>query len=164
MRLWQGAALGTALLLWLLWPSPAVAQTQGPPPTGSKLSDVEVAKLLAYVGFAGDDLETATRIVLGESGGNPKAKNYNSNSTTDWGLAQVNDVNLPFLRNALENATDLTGADLLDPVTNAWAMFALWQQYGWKPWHGATKLHTLKADGSPATGLIARAKAAVLAA
>ena len=121
----------------------------------AKLSDNEIARLLFAQGWRGDDLETAIRIVLGESGGNPRAVNVNANKTVDRGLWQFNDRAFPAL----------STADAYNPekaTAFAWSVYQ--KQRGFRPhrsaWWGRTKFHSLNPNGSPARDLVNRAKAA----
>lgn len=138
--------LGTLALLaagsWGLWkllkPGTAVA----------RLSDDAVAELLYRVGWRGKhlvNLETAVRIVLGESGGNPAATNKNKNGTIDRGLFQLNSAAFK----------DIAPVDAFDPAKNALRAFKSYEKAGGfvpgkSAWWGKTKFHTLKRD--PTTG------------
>jgi hypothetical protein len=144
-RRWLGAGAATIGLLLLL-SSRASADEPASGAlnfTGEHLTDLEVAQLLHQAGFAGEDLVRAVRLVLGESEGHTHAHNLNTNGTTDWGIAQINDVNLPWLKKHLQ-LDGLPGQALFDPELSAVAMFELYDAYGFKPWHGATEYHTLK--------------------
>jgi hypothetical protein len=141
-----GAGLAAA---WLLWPRRAKAQ-EVPTFGNDKMSDHDIAVLLYNTGWRMPDLETAVRIVLGESGGHIHAKNPNSSAT---GLFQV-------------MASYHKGVDLLDPEVNAQEAWKLYQHdkgfpEGHGSWWGPTHYHTLKANGSADTDKIMRAKAAV---
>src|SRR6185436_103421 len=60
------------------------------------LSDVALTALILQCG-APVPLPTLTAIVMQESSGNPDAINKNRNGTRDFGLAQINEKNLPML-------------------------------------------------------------------
>ena len=124
--------------------------------TAGVLSDDQIAKLCYDVGFRGEDLVTAVRIVMGESGGNPKARNVNvggaAPGSIDRGLFQLNSV-------AFSKVPD---SEAYDPIKNAQHAFAAYKKIGFKPWKGRTKFHTLKwQDLTPDTDKIERAKNAV---
>lgn len=121
----------------------------------TKLTDLEVAQLVYRAGWRGDDLVTAIRIVLGESGGNPRARNVNKNGTVDRGLWQLNDRANP----------TVSPTDAFDPErSTAYAFSVYRKQRGFQPgrsaWWGKTKFHTLTPAGKPADDLVRRAAAA----
>jgi len=64
-------ALAASFALLLSLSGPAAAAT----PTYGSGSDADLARMLAGVGFSGDQLLTALEIVFAESGGNPRALN-----------------------------------------------------------------------------------------
>ena len=162
---------GLALAYLLMSKKASAATADGgdhidpPSPNNSKhLTDVQVGQLLYTAGFrnvmiSNDDaafigalgsngdtaydytqLETAILIVLGESSGYPSALGDGGHS---YGLAQVNDSNLAWIK---ANCTDITSMnDLLDGAVNARVMYAMFTDFGFKPWRGPTKYHTLKA-------------------
>lgn len=74
-------------------------------------------------GWRGVDLVTAIRVMLGESGGNPRARNVNRNGTVDRGLWQLNSATVP------------DDAIAFDPERATRAAFALWRRRGWAPWY-----------------------------
>jgi hypothetical protein len=124
----------------------------------SKLSDEQIAKLLYDVGFRDEDLVTAVRIVIGESGGNPSVTNVNVGASgkyknsVDRGLFQFNNVAFP----------NFSDEDAFNPIKNAEYAFRVYKKVGFKPWRGKTQFHTLKhSDGTPDTDKIERAKNAV---
>lgn len=124
--------------------------------TTGVLSDDQIAKLCYDVGFRGEDLVTAVRIVMGESGGNPKSRNVNSGGSypgsIDRGLFQLNSV-------AFSKVPD---NEAYDPIKNAQHAYAAYSKYGFRPWKGRTRFHTLKwEDLTPDTDKIERAKNAV---
>ena len=130
--------------------------------SSSRLSDDQIAKLLYDVGFRDEDLVTAVRIVLGESGGNPAAININTGASgkykdsRDRGIFQFNDVAFP----------NISDEEAFNPITAARYAFDVYKrQGGFVPgrsaWWGKTKFHTLKKDGSPDTNRIERAQKAV---
>lgn len=123
-----------------------------------RLSDDQIAKLCYDVGFRGEDLVTAVRIVMGESGGDPSARNVNVQAkgkykdSVDRGLFQLNNV-------AFANVPD---NEAYDPIKNAQYAYAAFRKYGFRPWKGRTQFHTLKwKDLTPDTDKIERAKNAV---
>jgi hypothetical protein len=81
--------------------------------------------------FEPGDIPMAKEAMKRESSGNPRAKNINKNGTADYGLFQINEVNVPELRKAgiINEVTDLYDAD-----TNIVAASYLKKKYGWKPW------------------------------
>jgi hypothetical protein len=96
------------------------------------LSGPTVAQILAQVGFTGEDLVNFTGIARRESGWKTDAIRTDNpgGQTGDWGLFQINAVNLPQLRNI--GITSMN--QLLDPVTNARAAKYLFDQSGYFPW------------------------------
>ena len=142
------------------------ADLDGIPLDGRRLTDGEVAYLLAWAGWSGEDLEDAVRIVLGESGGNPQAINVNRGAkgkykdSVDRGLWQFNNVAFP----------DLSEEAAFDVQLSTERAYKVWKKVGWKPWRaGATETHTKHKVGGKwvtDTALISRAKkaAATLAA
>ena len=126
--------------------------------TSNCLSDDQIAKLLFDVGFRDEDLVTAVRIVIGESGGCPQATNINRGSSgkyrnsVDRGIFQFNNVAFP----------NLSDEDAFDPIKSAQYAFRVYKKVGFKPWSGKTQFHTLKhKDLTPDTNKIERAKNAV---
>lgn len=122
------------------------------------LSDDQIAKLLFDVGFRDEDLVTAVRIVIGESGGCPSATNVNRGAkgkyanSVDRGIFQFNNVAFP----------NFSDEDAFDPIKNAQYAFRVYKKVGFKPWSGKTQFHTLKhKDLTPDTNKIERAKNAV---
>jgi soluble lytic murein transglycosylase-like protein len=115
------------------------------------LSAEQVAQLLYQVGFRGEDLVTMLAIGRRESRYDPNAHrtdNPNPNAFTgDVGLFQINSSNLGFLRQAIGISSM---QELLDPVTNARAAYAIQQQSGWQPWAAAAG--GWNANGSPTYG------------
>lgn len=82
-------------------------------------------RTLQKAGFTGDRLRTAFAIVMRESGGNPAAHNTNTGTgDNSYGLAQINMLGGlgPSRRKQFGISSD---AQLLDPATNARAMYAL---------------------------------------
>lgn len=82
-------------------------------------------RVLQRAGFKGDRLKTAFAIVMRESGGNPRAHNTNRATGDDsYGLAQINMLGSmgPARRRQFGLTSD---AQLLDPLTNARAMYRL---------------------------------------
>lgn len=81
--------------------------------------------------FEPGDIPMARIAMKRESSFNPKAYNVNKNGTADYGLFQINEVNVPELRKAgiINEVTDLYDAD-----TNIVAASYLKKKYGWKPW------------------------------
>lgn len=81
--------------------------------------------------FDKEDMPMARIAMKRESSFNPKAYNVNKNGTADYGLFQINEVNVPELRKAgiINEVTDLYDAD-----TNIVAASYLKKKYGWKPW------------------------------
>jgi len=121
------------------------------------LSDDQIAKLLFDVGFRDEELVIAVRIVLGESGGCPRATNVNWGAkgkyagSIDRGIFQFNNVAFP----------NFSDEDAFDPIKSAQYAFRVYKKVGFKPWHGRTEFHSLKRDGTPDTNKIERAKNAV---
>lgn len=125
-----------------------------------KLTDAQIARLLYDVGWRMPDLETAIRIVLGESSGVTTAVNVNRNGSIDRGLFQINDRYHP----------QFPVADAFDPVRNARYAFAVYNRQrgfraGRSAWWGPTQFHTLKRDKKsgqmvPDTARVERAKRA----
>lgn len=81
--------------------------------------------------FSANDIPMAKEAMKRESSGNPRAKNVNTNGTVDYGLFQINEVNVPELRKAgiINEVTDLYDVDV-----NIKAASYLQKKYGWKPW------------------------------
>jgi hypothetical protein len=92
----------------------------------------------------GADAPIAMEILKAENGKlNPKATPKNANGTTDWGLFQVNDVNVP----RLIKAGIITKAeDLLDPDLNIQAAKWLKDNDGWSPWNSSKGRWGAKVD------------------
>jgi hypothetical protein len=96
------------------------------------LSGEQVAQIVAQAGFTGNDLINFVGIARRESGWRPDAIRTDNpgGNTGDWGLFQINRVNLQQL-----GAIGITSMQqLLDPVTNARAAFYLFQKSGYFPW------------------------------
>ena len=119
-----------------------------------RLTDLQIAQLLWATGWRGDDLETAIRIVMGESEGNTRSTNVNTNGTIDRGLFQINNKAWP----------KLSEADAYDAEKNAQFAFGIYTKQkgfreGHSAWWGPSKFHTLR-KGAPDTNRIERAKKA----
>lgn len=99
------------------------------------LTAEQTAQILYQAGWRGEDLIQMLAIGGRESHYDPAAhRTDNPNpaaQTGDFGLFQINSVNLPFLQQAIGiNSMN----DLLNPVVNAKAALALQQRSGWAPW------------------------------
>ena len=123
-----------------------------------RYSDAQVARLLYDQGWRQPDLETAVRIVLGESGGNPAAVGVNANGTVDRGLFQINSGAWP-------RVTAATALDVQGNIRAAWQIYR--QQRGFRPhhsaWWGGSNFHSLRKVAGryvPATNLVRRAQIA----
>lgn len=94
------------------------------PEYGGQLNPTQIAQVAFAAGFRGDDLAIAVAIAMGESGGNSAALNPNGEHSV--GLWQIN-------RDA---HGDRFGDDnaLYNPIVNARAAFALYQERGFRPW------------------------------
>lgn len=130
------AVLGVALLTRKVFAMPVLAPKLDLP--SGKLSPADVARLCYWAGWRGAALFVATRICLGESGGNPKAVNVNSNKTVDRGLFQLNSYWFK----------DLQTPDVFDPWKNAARAFASYTKGakkkaggGFEAWKGGTHFH-----------------------
>ena len=77
-----------------------------------------------------------------ESGGNPNALNDNPPREHSVGLWQINTLAWPQFNPAL----------LTDPVYNAKAALAIYNQAGWKPWASYTSGRYLKYYTPPSNG------------
>ena len=126
--------------------------------TSDALTDDQIAKLCYDVGWRGEDLVTAVRIVMGESGGVPTQRNdgLNKDGTVDRGLFQLNSY---WFR-------EVPDEEAFDAIKNAQHAFRSYQKRGFKAWEGPTNFHTLKKDKItkqmvPDTDKIERAKNAV---
>jgi len=105
------------------------------------MTKTAVVKLLHDVGgWRGRQLVQAVQVVLGESGGNPKARNVNKNGSIDRGLWQINNKYHPAVSDAQAD----------DPVLATKYARKLYNSRGWAPWYGRSSY--------------ARARAAVVAA
>jgi hypothetical protein len=105
--------------------------TGAPTFAGAKLTPADVARLCYWAGWRGAALFVATRICLGESGGNQKAVNVNSNKTVDRGLFQLNSYWFK----------DLLPPDVFDPYKNAARAFKSYGKGGFAAWKGGTHFH-----------------------
>lgn len=92
------------------------------------LTPEQAAQILAQAGFTGEALVQMVAIAKRESGYNPEAHRTNTDPAKmvgDFGLLQINYVNIP----GLKAAGIINGPqDLLDPVKNAKAAFYLSKQ------------------------------------
>jgi|CXWL01.1.fsa_nt_gi hypothetical protein len=97
------------------------------------LTGEQVAQLLYGAGFRDQDLVNMVAIGHRESRYEPSAHRTDNpgGATGDFGLFQINAINLSFLQREI-GITSM--AQLLDPVTNARAAFALFQNAGLAPW------------------------------
>lgn len=96
-----------------------------------KLSIAQIAALASGAGFTGDDLTTAVAIALAESNGNPSAYNPETaagaaQGAGSYGLWQI----------YLTAHPEYTADELIDPVQNASAAFAIYRAtgYSFHPW------------------------------
>jgi hypothetical protein len=88
-------------------------------------------ELLVRKYFPPDAVDTAMKVAKAESNENPNAVNVNKNKTKDHGLFQINDVNIPKLKEA---GIISSPKDLYNPDKNAKAAAFLHSQEGFKPW------------------------------
>jgi cell wall-associated NlpC family hydrolase len=93
------------------------------PPAGEH--NLNLLDILRQAGFKGDGLLTAYAVVMAESGSNPSAHNDNRKTGDDsYGLFQINMIDT--LGTARMKQFGLKSkADLLDPLVNAKAAFAI---------------------------------------
>jgi hypothetical protein len=98
--------------------------------------------------FPGEE-KIATAVMGAESSFKPDAINTkNGNKTKDWGLMQINDVNVP----RLIKAGIITKAeDLLDPETNVACAKWLRDNDGWSPWNSSKAKWGPKVEGMKPT-------------
>ena len=85
------------------------------------LSDIEIVSR-----ETGYSTSTLNRIIYCESRGNPKAKHLNHNGTTDYGLAQINEVHIPEAR--------ALGFDITTRAGNLGLMAVLIKKNGLRDW------------------------------
>ena len=102
------------------------------------LQGSQIAQILYQAGFRGKDLVNFTGIARRESGWDPAAHRTDGDAsalTGDMGLLQINAVNFDFLRTAgiIQNKSQL-----FDPLTNARAAYALFQNNGYSPWKASS--------------------------
>lgn len=81
--------------------------------------------------FPSDAVDTAKRVAMAESSNRFWKTNSNTNGTQDHGLFQINDANVPKLKEAgiISSSRDLYNSD-----TNVRAAAYLHSQQGFKPW------------------------------
>jgi len=100
------------------------------------ITGANLVKLLHDTGFAGEDLRKAYGVVIGESGGNPRAVHKNTSGqwagSTDWGLMQMNDVTN---KTAGGEKIDYSEAKIFDPVYNARIGLLTKNERGWTDWN-----------------------------
>lgn len=121
---------------------------------GSKVSDVDIAKLAYNAGFRGEDVKWAVAVALAESGGDAGAvNNKNRDGSVDRGLWQINSVHVG-------SGFDVTKA--FDPAYNATWAKRIHQSAGntWKPWYAHTPRGAAYGSG-PAKNHLPRATSAV---
>lgn len=113
---------------------PVVEQQTPQVPTGGNGGGQYSDLISKY--FPGEEKQ-ASAVMKAESNFNPGAINTkNGNKTTDWGLMQINDVNVPRL---IKAGVITKAEDLLDPETNVMAAAWLRGQDGWQPWDASKK-------------------------
>jgi hypothetical protein len=78
--------------------------------SGLVLTGAALTALIVQCGGNSPPVDLLTRIVNHESAGHADAVNVNRNGTVDYGLAQINSSNLPWLGE--------TAASILDPCRN----------------------------------------------
>lgn len=86
---------------------------------------------LIKVNFKADETR-ALAIMKCESGGNPKATNYNTNGTRDSGLFQINSVHAKKVNGDLDS--------LYDPKVNIRVAKQIHDASGWNAWVCAEKI------------------------
>ncbi len=91
-----------------------------------QLKASEVAKIMEEVGFPPPMIPIMTCISHHESSWRPDAHNYNSNSTTDYGLMQVNTIWL--------SRCHATRQSIMDVYTNAKCAYLVYQIQGLTAW------------------------------
>jgi len=90
-----------------------------------KLNGIQLAAILAHVGFRGSSHKIAWALAMRESHGNPLSHNRNSATADDsYGLFQIN------MRGYLGKARRVTyglsrDSKLFDPLTNAWVAYRM---------------------------------------
>lgn len=84
----------------------------------------QLVEYARQAGFPADQAPTAAAVALAESSGNAGATNHNSNSSTDYGLWQINSV----------HGALLAGKNWRDPEVNAQMAYAVWKGSGWNAW------------------------------
>jgi hypothetical protein len=96
----------------------------------------DAAAQAAYAaGFRGSDLASIVAIGGRESGWT----NIKSQSSDDWGIWQINGINMNFLK---KKGIVSTKQDLLNPNINARAAYALYQNDGFSPWKASASSST----------------------
>lgn len=100
------------------------------------LNGKDLVNLLHDGGFSGTDLRTAYGVVMGESGGDPRAKHENpgkdgKTGSIDWGLFQINDY---WNKQAGGETVDF-GAKIFDPVYNTHIAKLIKNSAGWNDWN-----------------------------
>ena len=90
-----------------------------------KLNGIQLAAILAHVGFRGNSHKIAWALAMRESHGNPLSHNRNAATADDsYGLFQIN------MRGYLGKARRVTyglsrDSKLFDPLTNAWVAYRM---------------------------------------
>jgi len=93
----------------------------------------EMSHYLSDAGFKGSDLSNMLCICQCESGNDTNAVNYNTNSSWDTGLCQINDANWKG-SGGVCHAFVHKQSDLCAAKTNAKCAYTLWQVQGFAPW------------------------------
>lgn len=96
---------------------------------GSGGQDVEQWRPLVAGQFPPEQLENALCVINSESGGNPSAKNPNSNAR---GLFQV-------MTSVWGDHFGFSYEDFYIPELNVYAAARIWESSGWQPWSPRTR-------------------------
>jgi hypothetical protein len=131
----QGAGL---LGVTSMWPGGTPSNPAGMAVTGAELpagvttlNATQIAQVAYAAGFRGEDLSIMVAIAMGESGGNIRA--HNPKGEDSRGLWQINV--------AAHGGRFGDPENLYDPMVNAQAAFALYQERGFRPWTVYTRGH-----------------------
>jgi hypothetical protein len=84
----------------------------------------QLVDLAKQAGFPAEVAPTMAAISLAESSGNPSATHRNTNSSTDYGLWQINSIHSQLL----------AGKNWSDPLVNAQMALSVYRQQGLKAW------------------------------
>ncbi len=125
--------------------SASTGESDGMLLAGNKLTETEVASLLASAGFTSDQIPKMVCTAKYESAFYDRASNHNSNGSTDYGLFQINSIHVG------KGGCTATASSLYDTTTNTSCAKQIFDEQGNNAWYGYQK-HKAECDSYVISG------------